>query len=101
MDSNHKLEFGKHTGTLLSDIPDHWFDWISHQPWFIKSTEPYHTELKEYIKTRKPTKSKGISMSIYPEKNGWDIIFDKWYKSGHDDFMEYLKTYFEVPLPKK
>lgn len=100
MDSNHKLEFGKHTGTPLLDIPDQWFDWITHQPWFIKSTEPYHTELKEYIKTRKK-KDKGISMNMYPAKNGWDIIFDCWYKSGDNDLLEYLKMYFDVPLPKK
>ncbi len=63
MDNNTKIAFGKHTGKKLSDIPDSYFKWLMKQEDFIKSTDSYNLQLKQYINDHRKNVKK---ITVFP-----------------------------------
>lgn len=46
---DHRLMIGKHKGTSLKDVPDHWYIWMLNQDPFVKSEKIYDLKIKQYI----------------------------------------------------
>lgn len=48
MSRNYKLEFGKHKGKTLSEIPLTYLDWLIGQDWLYESVKE---KIENYLKT--------------------------------------------------